>query len=459
MTGVLRKVVDVREEEVAALAWAVLSAFCLLCGWFVIRPLRDEMGIAGSVRALPWLMWATFGATLVGVWAYSLAAARVPRRRLVAVVDRFFLANLLGFFALLQLGVQREWVARAFFVWTTVFNLFVVSAFWSVVSDVFRPEQGRRLFGCIAAGGTAGAIAGPLLTALLVRWGGTRSLLLISCALLELSALCALRLCRWRERFGRTGGERTSGDEASVGGTPFAGFRLFLQSPLLLGIGLQTLLYTVTSTFLYLQLMRLVEANVAGSAERTRLFALIDLSVNVLALALQSAVTGRVMASFTIAVALAAAPLLSMLGFVAVAAVPTLAVVVVVHAARRAMHFALERPAREVLFTRVSREERYKSKSFLDTVVYRGGDAISGSVEGGLNAAGLGMGAVSAVALPLTAIWAGLAFFLARRHEADPEATPCPSPAEGSFTPRPQPAPSPGSPAAPEPVARAPGRT
>lgn len=457
MTGALRKVVDVREDEVAALAWAVLSAFCLLCGWFVIRPLRDEMGIAGSVRALPWLMWATFGATLLGVWAYSLAAARVPRRRLVAIVDRFFLANLLVFFVLLQLRVRPEWVARAFFVWTTVFNLFVVSVFWSVVSDVFRPEQGRRLFGCVAAGGTAGALAGPLLTALLVRWAGTHSLLLISSALLELSTLCALRLCRWRRRFETS--EGAGDEEESVGGTPFAGIRLFLRSPLLLGIGLQTLLYTVTSTFLYLQLMRLVQANVVGSAERTQLFAWIDLSVNALALVLQSAVTGRVMASFTIAVALAAAPLLSALGFVAVAAVPTLALVVVVHAARRATHFALERPARELLFTRVTREERYKSKSFLDTVVYRGGDAISGSVEGGLTAAGLGLGAVSAVALPLTAIWAGVAFFLARRHEADLEVTPCASPGEGSFTPRQPPAPSPGSPAAPAPVARAPGRT
>jgi AAA family ATP:ADP antiporter len=309
-----------------------------------------------------------------------------------------------------------------------VFNLFVVSVFWSVVSDVFRPEQGRRLFGCVAAGGTAGAIAGPLLTALLVRWVGTGALLLISAALLELSALCALRLCRWRRRFGKAEGEvhGAGEEEDSVGGTPFAGIRLFLRSPLLLGIGLQTLLYAVTSTFLYMQLMRLVQANVVGSAERTQLFAWIDLSVNALALVLQSAVTGRVMAAFTIAIALASAPLLSALGFVAVAAVPTLAVVVVVYAARRATHFALERPAREVLFTRVTREERYKSKSFLDTVVYRGGDAISGSVEGGLTAAGLGMGAVSVVALPLTAIWAGIALFLARRHEAnaDLEAAP-----------------------------------
>ena len=207
-----------------------------------------------------------------------------------------------------------------------------------------------------------------------------------------------------------------------MGGTPLSGIRLFLRSPLLLGIGVQTLLYTMTSTFLYLQLMRMVAAGVGGSAERTQLFAWIDLSVNVLALVMQSAVTGRVMASFTIAVALASAPLLSSLGFVAVAAVPTLAVVIAVHAARRATHFALERPAREVLFTRVTREERYKSKSFLDTVVYRGGDAISGSLEGGITAAGLGMGAVSAVALPLTALWAAVAFFLARRHEAAPRA-------------------------------------
>jgi AAA family ATP:ADP antiporter len=417
MRRALRKVVDVRDEEVAALLWAFLCFFSLLCGWFVLRPLRDEMGIAGSVKALPWLMWATFGMTLLGVTAYSALAARLPRRTLVAVVDRFFLANLLAFFVLLRLDVGREWVARSFFVWATVFNLFIVSVFWSVASDVFRPDQGRRLFGFVAAGGTAGAIVGPSLTALLVQRIGPPALLLIAAGLLELSAFSAGRLCRWRDRFASSGpGEGLQ----PLGGSPLAGVRLFLKSPLLLGIGLQTLLYTVTSTFLYLQMMQMVAGSFSGSADRTALFARVDLLVNVLALALQSAVTGRLLAGYSIAVALASAPLLSALGFAAVASVPTLVLVIAVYAVRKATHHAVERPAREVLFTRVSREERYKSKGFIDTVVYRGGDAVSGSLQATLTGAGMSLSTMSLLALPLAALWAGVAFFLARRHEAVP---------------------------------------
>jgi AAA family ATP:ADP antiporter len=365
------------------------------------------------VGKLHWVFTATFVAMLVAVPFYSALVSRVPRARAIPLVYRFFLSNLVLFWALLHFGVAPEWTARVFFVWVSVYNLFVVSVFWSFMADLFTSEQGKRLFGFVAAGGSAGALAGPALAAVLVRPIGVSNLVLLSALLLEASAQLAALLARGARR----GGAPASGRlDRALGGSPFAGFALTFRSPYLFALALQTLFVTVTSTFLYFQQAHIVAGALADSSRRTQLFAVVDLTVNLLALTLQALVTGRLLAAAGVGLALVLHPAITAVGLVAVAAAPTLLVITGVQAIRRAVHYAIERPAREVLFTVVGGEQKYKAKSFIDTVVYRGGDALSAWTQAAMMGAGLAASAL--VGLPVTAAWIATVLWLARRQRS-----------------------------------------
>jgi AAA family ATP:ADP antiporter len=407
----LKRFVDVRDEEVGAVLWSFLYFFTLMCGYAILRPIRNEMGTAGDVKHLTWLFTATFLVMLAAVPAFSALVARWPRRVVIPRVYRFFLANLVGFFVLLKLGVAREGVARAFYVWLSVYNLFVVSIFWSFMADVFASEQGKRLFGFIAAGGTTGMIVGPFLVGRLAERVGPLHLILLSAAMLEVSAQCVRQLSRWAHDVQH----QAPTSEAPVGGGMFAGLRLMLTSPFLLAMGLQVLLYAATSTFLYYQEVQLVAAVAKDSAARTAAFADIDFWVQVLTLGLQALVTGRVISRLGLGAAMAVAPVLTALGFLGLAAAPVLGVLIAFKSLRGASHYALERPSREILFTTVDREARYKSKSFIDTVVYRGSDTVSAWLQGGLTALGLGMTGLSLAAVPVAGLWLTVSLYLARR--------------------------------------------
>ncbi len=406
---VLNRIVDVRRHELRALLLSFAYFFSVFASFYVLRPVRDEMGIQGGVENLPWLFTATFLAMLAAVPLFGAVVSRFPRRRSVPIVYRFFLANLLLFFALLHLEATAAWAARGFFVWVSVFNLFVVSVSWSVMADLFTAEQGKRLFGCVAAGATVGGLAGPLLATTLARPLGPVNLLLVAAALLELATQCSLRL---------GGGGRPPAAaplDAPLGGRIFAGITHVLRSRYLLGICLYMLLYATTSTVLYLEQQHLVERTVADSGERTALFAAIDLLVNTLTLLLQAFVAGRWMAGWGVGPALAVVPALTAGGFAALAAVPTVAAVAIFQGVRRAANYALARPAREVLFTVLAREDKYKAKSFIDTVVYRGGDAASGWAFAGLAAVGLSLPLIAVAAVPVSAAWLVVGVWLGRR--------------------------------------------
>lgn len=411
----LGRVADVRAGEARALLWAFAYHFALLCGYYVLRPIRDEMGIRGGVRHLQWLFTATFVAMLLAVPLYSALVARIPRQRAIPVVNHFFAANLLFFYAAFHAGVAPVATARGFFVWTSVYNLFVVSVFWSFMADLFDPGQAKRLFGFIAAGGSAGALAGPAVAAMLARPLGVPALLLVSAALLEGCALCISRLVRWSDTSPSPGRRPAA---APVGGGALDGIALVLRSRKLAAIALQTVLFTVVSTFLYFEQAAIVAAAVHDSARRTAVFAGMDLAVNVLSLILQSLATAPLIALGGVALGLSVVPGLSLAGFLALAAWPRLPLLAAFQAVRRASHYAVERPAREVLFTGVGREERYKSKSFIDTVVYRSGDLASAWIHTGLAAAGVGTAGASLATLPLSAAGIGVAIFLGRRHAA-----------------------------------------
>jgi len=412
MLSFLCRALRAERHELPALGWAFAYFFMLLAGYYVLRPVRDEMGVQAGTAALPWLFSATFAAMLLLVPLYGWLCARLPRARLLPVVYAFFALNLAAFWAALESGVPAKTLAPVFFVWVSVFNLFVVSVFWSFMADLFDAAQAARLFGAIAAGGSCGAIAGPSITALAAAPLGTAKLLLVSAAFLCAAIVCIAMLARWARAHPRTGEPRA---EEPMGGSVLAGARAALSSPFLLGICGYLLCYTVLSTTLYFQQIEIVGAEIPDSGERTRLFATLDLTVNALTLVIQVLAFARLGALLGVAWMLALMPLVSIAGFAWLGLAPGLGALIVFGVTRRVGEFAISKPVREALYTAVPREARYKAKGFIDTVVYRGGDVSSGWLFGALKGLGLGLAAISFAVIPLALAWLGLAFFLGSR--------------------------------------------
>jgi AAA family ATP:ADP antiporter len=420
----LGRVVAVRPAERKALLWSFAYFFCLLAGYYVLRPLRDEMGIAGGVRNLQWLFTATFVAMLAAVPVFGAMVARLPRRRFIPLVYHFFVANIAIFWLLLTLDVGKVHVARVFFVWISVFNLFAVSVFWSFMADLFASEQGKRLFGFIAAGGSAGALLGPALTVGLAAPLGPVNLLFVAALFLELAVLCAHRL----ELAGSGRGSAAAGtaeqappkqqaEATAIGGGWLAGIAMLLRSPYLAGIALWVSLLSLAGTFLYFQQANIVAAASDDPAVRTRIFAGIDLAIGILTITVQFLATGRLIARFGVGLAAAALPLVFTLGFVVLAISPALFVVIGFQAVQRATNFAVSNPAREILFTVLEREEKYKAKNVIDIVVFRGADALSGWLFAALRGTGVELATISLATVPIASLWLVLALALGRAQE------------------------------------------
>jgi AAA family ATP:ADP antiporter len=400
-----------RQERAAAL-WSFGYFFALLACNYVLRPLRDQMGIAGGVKNLPWLFTATFLTLLIAQPLYGALVARMPRARFIPIVNHFFVANLVLFWVMLTLDVEPVIVARVFFVWVSVFNLFAVAVFWSFMADLFTAEQGKRLFGFIGAGGTVGALLGPTITILLsVRLGPT-NLLIAAAIFLEAAVFCVYRLERTATT--RAGAHA---EQQLIGGNAFAALPELVRSPYLLGVALWISLLSFGATILYFQQANIVAATVRGAGEQTRIFASIDFVVGLLTLATQVFATGQVLKRFGTGIAAAALPAVYVAGFVAIALSPTLMVVWVVQVLQRWMNFAIANPARQVFFTVVDREEKYKAKNLIDVVVYRGSDALYAWVYDSLQALGLKLGAIAIVAWPVVAVWLVLSIVLGRTQE------------------------------------------
>ncbi|MGA6926289.1 MAG: Npt1/Npt2 family nucleotide transporter, partial [Desulfosarcina sp.] len=352
----------------------------------------------------------------------------------------FFISNILIFFVLFQTNLTHAYVARAFFIWVSVYNLFIVSVFWSFMADTFSNDQAKRLFGVIAAGGTAGALAGPLLTTVLVVHVGPVNLLPVSAALLAWTVVCIYRLIAWKQ----SAATASPGDvrdratevrpvEKAMGGSIFAGVGLVLRSSYLAGICLLIVLFSSLATFLYFQQAQIVRDSFEEPATRTAVFAAMDFSVNAITLFVQVFLTGRIIRKIGIGWTLALIPLLLMIGFLALGVAPGLTVIVVVQVLRRSGNYAVMRPAREMLYVVLSREEKYKAKNFIDTVVYRGGDAFSAWIYAGLQGAGLAASRIALAAVPLAGIWAWVSYKLGKRQErmARASANPPPEPKGG----------------------------
>lgn len=416
----LTRIVPVAPTEVAALLLSFLYFFCLLAAYYIVRPVRDEMAVQVGVAHLQWLFSAVFLAMVALVPVFGSLAARLPVNRLLPLIYGFFALNLVGFNLVLASGVPTASVAPFFFVWVSVFNLFVVSVFWSFMADLFSTEAARRLFGFISAGGSLGAVAGPGLTTALAPAIGIPNLLLVSAALLAGAIGCILALLRIGERrpegpqrFLRTS-EETSGERPSL----WVGVTRILHSPYLIGICIYLVCYTLLGTLLYFAQTTLVPEVVPTPEGRTRLFASVDLAVNLLTLSIQLLLTGRILSRFGVTPMLAALPLVSIGGFAAFGLAPILPVLVVLGVMRRAGEFAISKPTRETLFTVVPREEKYQAKNVIDTVIHRAGDAASSWIAAGLAALGLSISGMAFAAVPVAVLWLATGLFLGRRHEA-----------------------------------------
>lgn len=410
---VLKYGLDVRRKEIPALFWSFIYFFALLSGYYILRPIRDEMGIQGGVDNLPWMFTATFFATALVVPIFGWIVSRFRKTSIVPVFYTFFLVQLLLFYVVFALDLYPVWRAYVFFVWLSVFNLFVVSVFWSFMVDLYHEEQSRRLFGFIAAGGTAGAITGPAISGTVVELVALQDLFLITAVFL-LVAMWAIRCILQRppesdEDHPNHRNEHESEDDTRqsdpIGGHALTGVQDLFQSPYLLLIGLFIVLYTVTSTFVYFGQAEIVEAALDSSAERTQTFALIDFGTNMLTLVFQVLLTGRLMEWFGPAPALLSLPVTTCIGFVALAVSPVLLTLIVFQVARRASNYGLSRPAREVLYSPLEASEKYKSKNVVDTVLYRAGDAATGWVFDGLKALGLSLSGIAVIGSVLSAGW------------------------------------------------------
>jgi AAA family ATP:ADP antiporter len=409
----LQRIADLRPGEGPRVLFAALWCGCLLTANSGLHPLRDAMGVAGGVDKLQWLFTATFLVMLAAVPLFGLAVAKLGRARLVPWVHRVLAGCALVFFALMQGWFGESpaielWTARVFFVWTSVFNLFAVSLFWSVMADLFEAGDAKRLFGLISVGGSIGALLGPFLGGVLALWADPSLLLLLVALALELSLVCLRALHAAHPSI-----DVPPPNEA-IGGSPFAGIAELLRSPALLSICAYVLLMTISSTVVYFVQARIVEREFSDPDERTAVFAGIDFAVNALTLIVQGLLAGRCIRRFGLGITLAVLPVLTLVGLLALALAPVLATLVAMQVVRRAGQYGLAKPAREVLFTKVDRSERYKAKSLIDTVVYRGGDALTGWAFAGLAALGLGLGGIALVFAPLAAGWIAVALWLGR---------------------------------------------
>jgi AAA family ATP:ADP antiporter len=416
----LQRIVAVRPEEVRAVGWCWLYIFAVLSSYYILRPIRDQMGVAGGVNNLPWLFTGTLAGMVLLNLPFAYLVKKLPRSRFIPLTYRFFALNIVLFAIALRVASpeQEIWVGRIFFIWASVYNLFVVSVFWQLNVDLFSPEQGKRLFGFIAAGATIGAIVGSAVTASLARYVSPTMLMVGAALLLEVAVFSVGRLAKLSPVLHHRPGDQAaaSADEKPVGGSVLAGITHAFRSPYLLAVSAFLLLYAVTSTFVYFQQAAIVSHSFTDRGAQTSFFASIDLGVNSLALLFQLFFTGRLIVLLGVALALALLPALTMLGFAALALTPSLGVIAAFQIIRRAADYAIARPTREVIYTVVSREDRYKTKGFIDTFVYRLGDQVGAWAMAPLN--GVGARAASLVAIAVAALWLLNALWLGRRQQS-----------------------------------------
>ena len=415
-TFLFNRILRLERHEYLAVAWSFAYFFCVLSSYYIIRPVREAMAVGGGPDTIPFLFIATFLVMLVVAPIFGWLASRYPRRVFLPWIYLFFVSNILIFWVVFSLAVDQGkdyvWLGRVFFVWISVFNLFVVSVFWSFMADIYTREQGRRLFGVIAAGGSIGALLGGAATSLLVKPIGFQNLFPISATLLLLAVFCIANLRRWVASEHENNDVETAASEKPLGGNPLNGITHIFASRYFGGIVISSVMASLLGTALYMFTAKLVEVEIPSPDERTQFFSNINNATNALALVGQLLVVKHVVKRFGIGISLSLLPVASIAGFALLAVDPVLGVVAIVTVVRRALGFGFGKPTSDMLYSVVTPEEKYKTKNFIDTAVYRGSDVIgTWSVQ---LMWGLGVAGISIVMLPFAVLWTMVTLWLGR---------------------------------------------
>jgi AAA family ATP:ADP antiporter len=412
----LNTIANVEGHEIKAVLGSFLFVVLLMSAYYILRPVRDAMASDWSDAEVSWLWTLNFFISTAAVALYGALVARFPLRLLVPSTYGIFALTFLFFYTVALSINDRTLIDKAFYVWVSVFSLFHISVFWSFMSELFNKEQAGRLFGIIAAGASVGGLIGPSIPSFFSAYLGTDNLLLLASAMLILPIPLIFYLQALK--ISDLGNEALAvkNAPARIGGNPFAGFTLFISNPYLLAIGLFILLYTGISSFVYFELKNLLAE--LSRAERTVIWAQMDLAVNVLSITVGLFATGRLVGKFGMPVTIALIPVMICAGLIIVAISPLVGAVIALQVIRRAGNYAVTRPAREMLFTRVDRETRFKAKPVIDIVAYRGGDMLMAWAFTGLTQGlGLGLAAVAAVGAAIAALWAMVGIYLGRWFE------------------------------------------
>ena len=417
----LKRVLKIEAEEVKATLSAFLFVAVLMSAYYILRPVRDAMASDWTDAEVSWLWTLNFFISTAVVTVYGLAVSRFRFRILVPAMYGLFALSFVAFYVLASTSGDRTLVDKSFYVWVSVFSLFHISVFWSFMSDLFNKEQAGRLFGIIAAGASVGGIIGPSIPSFFSASLGTDNLMLIASLMLLVPIPIIFYLQSLKSSDLRNNDVILNNPAAKIGGNPFAGFKMFFSNPYLLAIGLFIFLYTGISSFVYFELKNLLSE--FSRVERTAVWAQMDLAVNILSIATGLFVTGRIVGRFGMPVTIALIPILICGGLLILAISPFIGAVVTLQIIRRAGNYAVTRPAREMLFTRVDRETRFKAKPVIDIVAYRGGDMLMAWLFTGLTQGlGLGLAAVAVVGAGIAALWSLVGIYLGRWFERDDEA-------------------------------------
>ncbi len=418
-------VLGLEKHEYVAVAWSFAYFFCVLSSYYILRPVRETMAVVSGPNTILWLFTGTLVVMLTVTPIFGWVASRYPRRKFLPWVYLFFISNIVIFWLIFSLMIDRNvehvWLGRVFFVWLSVFNLFVVSVFWSFMADIYTREQGRRLFGVITAGGSIGALAGGAATSSLVVHIGFQNLFPIAAILLAIAVFCITRLRQWIEQSSSSEVASSAASMKPLGGNPLAGITHVFSSRYFTGIAVSLMIASLLGTALYILMAQLVENEIPNVDERIKFFANVNNATNALALIMQLLIVKHVVRRFGIGVSLSLMPVASVVGFVILAISPELGVVTIFTVLRRALGFGFSKPTSDMLYSVVTPEEKYKTKNFIDTAVYRSGDVVAGLALKALGAIGLGISAISLVMIPFAAIWASIATWLGRdyRRQAD----------------------------------------